>query len=405
MPTVEERLAALEARMAAWIDQQPTNYYTHQYSGEEIDNAVARALPNGAIDQAAGTFVRPNLLDNWYFGRPVDQRGGYIVLQGTMTYGDVACTQAHGPVSQTALPVYMVSNQVYAIDSIHSSDGSTYYVRAEDVVRGYTGSWLYAIDRWFLGGEPSNIMMITNGGIHISYTTPGWNVIQKLKNVLCKGKTYTFSAVYKSTLPFRLVVNWGDNKYFFNEGSPATSEWALATITGTVPNDAEIAYEQVTFQQLGVVAGTMDIKAAKLEIGPTQTLAHREGDRWVINEVPEYGEQLRRCQRYCVDVAPSVIFNTMYSGFLTTTGCELLVPIPVTLRDSAAPPVVICNPSEWQVAVVAANAYFTPTSIIVAQSASGAVVLRCLFSHSLPAQYCDLRKAVDSAKLILSKDL
>lgn len=296
MPTIEERLAALEARMAAWIDQQPTNYYTHQYSGEEIDNAVARALPNGAIDQAAGTFVRPNLLDNWYFGNPVDQRGGHVALQGTTVYRDVELTITQGTVNEVAMPAYKVTSQAY---SFVGADGVTYYVRAEDVVRGYTGSWLYAIDRWFLGGEPSNIMMITNGGIHISYTTPGWNVIQKLKNVLCKGKTYTFSAVYKSTLPFRIVVTWGDNKYFFNEGSPATSEWALATITGTVPNDAEIAYEQVTFQQLGVVAGTMDIKAAKLEIGPTQTLAHKEGDKWVLNEVPKFGRELAECQRYC----------------------------------------------------------------------------------------------------------
>lgn len=292
MPTTEERLAALEAKMAAWIDQQPTTYYTHQYSGEEIDESV------GVTQDTVPTLVRPNLLDNWYFGRPVDQRRGMVALQGTTVYRDVELTITQGTVNEVAMPAYKVTSQAY---SFVGADGVTYYVRAEDVVRGYTGSWLYAIDRWFLGGEPSNIMMITNGGIHISYTTPGWNVIQKLKNVLCKGKTYTFSAVYKSTLPFRLVVTWGDNKYFFNEGSPATSEWALATITGTVPNDAEIAYEQVTFQQLGVVAGTMDIKAAKLEIGPTQTLAHREGDRWVMNEVPNYGDQLRRCQEYAID--------------------------------------------------------------------------------------------------------
>lgn len=396
MPTVEERLAALETKMAAWIDQQPTTYYTHQYSGEEIDESV------GVTQDTVPTLVRPNLLDNWYFGRPVDQRRGMVALQGTTVYRDVELTITQGTVNEVAMPAYKVTSQAY---SFVGADGVTYYVRAEDVVRGYTGSWLYAIDRWFLGGEPSNIMMITNGGIHISYTTPGWNVIQKLKNVLCKGKTYTFSAVYKSTLPFRLVVTWGDNKYFFNEGSPATSEWALATITGTVPNDAEIAYEQVTFQQLGVVAGTMDIKAAKLELGPTQTLAHREGDKWVLNEIPDYGEQLRRCQRYCVDITPSLTFNTMYSGFLSTAGCDFLVPIPVTLRESGSAPVVICNPAEWQVAVVAANAYFTPTSISVSQTASGAVMLRCLFSNSLPGQHCDLRKAVDSAKLILSKEL
>ena len=37
---------------------------------------------------------------------------------------------------------------------------------------------------------------------------------------------------------------------------------------------------------------------AKLEVGTQQTLAHQEGDKWVLNEVPNYGEQLARCQRY-----------------------------------------------------------------------------------------------------------
>lgn len=221
--------------------------------------------------------VNPNLLDNWYFVRPVNQRG------------------------QTK----------------------------------YTGSFVYTIDRWFLGGEPSNSMEITDGGIHVSYTTPGWNVIQKLKNVLCKGKTYTFSVVYKSTLPLRLVVTWGDNKYFYNEGSPATNEWALATITGTVPADAEIAYEQVIFQLLGSVAGTMDIKAAKLELGSTQTLAHLENGNWVLNEIPDYGEQLRKCQRY-YQVHPAIYWLPQNADGTN----RLTIPIP----DMRAFPVVTYEP-------------------------------------------------------------
>ena len=82
MATTEERLTALEAKMAQLTDTTPTEYYTHQYSGEEIDAAVGRAMNGGALDTSVtnvsnqlGTFVRPNLLDNWYFGNPVNQRG------------------------------------------------------------------------------------------------------------------------------------------------------------------------------------------------------------------------------------------------------------------------------------------------------------------------------------------
>lgn len=277
--------------------------------------------------QAVPTLVRPNLLDNWYFGRPVDQRGGYIVPAGVQYY------KGDGYVPQGPMPT---TTKVDWIDNAGSArfniNGVPCYVPKDGgYVRGYVGSFVYTIDRWFLGGEPSNVMEITDGGIHVSYQQPGWNVIQKLKNVLCKGNTYTFSVVYKSTLPVRLVVTWADGKYFFNESSPATSEWALVTITGTVPNNAEITYEQVAFQPLGSVAGTFDIKAAKLELGQTQTLAHQENGQWVLNEVPDYGEQLRRCQRYCYRLN-SHAYGWTYNN--NTVNC--LIPLPVTLRTTPA---------------------------------------------------------------------
>ena len=41
------------------------------------------------------------------------------------------------------------------------------------------------------------------------------------------------------------------------------------------------------------------LKAIKLELGSQQTLAHQDADgNWVLNEIPGYGEQLARCQRY-----------------------------------------------------------------------------------------------------------
>ena len=43
---------------------------------------------------------------------------------------------------------------------------------------------------------------------------------------------------------------------------------------------------------------SLGIKAAKLELGSQQTLAHIENGAWQLNEIPDYGEQLARCQRY-----------------------------------------------------------------------------------------------------------
>ena len=330
--TLEQIQAELETLKTQFTDfsaLSPVSYYTHQYSGEEIDAAV------GAVP----TLVRPNLLDNWYFGRPVDQRWGHIQIGGTMMYKDAACTDQFGPSSGTT-PVVVYATYARPIDN---GNELNLYIPLSSIVRGYVGIFVYTIDRWFLGGEPSNVMEITDGGIHVSYQQPGWNVIQKLKNVLCKGNTYTFSVVYKSTLPVRLAVIWGDGKYFFSESSPATSEWALVTITGTVPNNAEISYEQVAFQPLGSVAGTFDIKAAKLELGPTQTLAHKENGQWVLNEVPDYGEQLRRCQRYQFEAFDRTFPGQGYLAqvkAIDSTQAYGVLPTPVTMREGGNPALV-----------------------------------------------------------------
>ena len=42
----------------------------------------------------------------------------------------------------------------------------------------------------------------------------------------------------------------------------------------------------------------VDMVAAKLEFGSSQTLAHKEGSKWVLNEIPDYATELAKCQRY-----------------------------------------------------------------------------------------------------------
>lgn len=184
------------------------------------------------------TMCNPNMLDNWYFGNPVNQRG------------------------QTS----------------------------------YTGAG-YGIDRWKTGDGVATT--VANGALNISYSTPGWNLVEPLDNMLIPGATYTLSCIYKASVnPIRLVVAWGSSAFFYNEASPISDDWALAQITGTIPANATISFNQVAIQSLGSSAGDFSLKAIKLELGSQQTLAHQENGVWVLNEIPDYGEQLRRCQRY-----------------------------------------------------------------------------------------------------------
>ena len=245
MPTIEERLAALEKQMAAWMDQRPTTYYTHQYSGEEIDNAVSRALPNGAIDQAVGTFVRPNLLDNWYFGRPVNQRG------------------------QTE----------------------------------YSGSG-YTVDRWSFDTDSGSCSLaLTTEGLKFVATASATGIASLKQDIdptmlsVFAGKTVTLSILGKTDIS-QQVLFYVNSKVAAVKSSPAVNGVCMTTLTYTSPAVLENAAIFVYGRSYSG-AGEGTILAAKLELGPTQTLAHREDDRWVINEVPEYGDQLRRCLRYC----------------------------------------------------------------------------------------------------------
>ena len=62
---------------------QPAQVDQLDHTAQQIDDAIARALPGGAIDSLLSSKPNPNLLDNPDFGNPVDQRQGRIVVTNT----------------------------------------------------------------------------------------------------------------------------------------------------------------------------------------------------------------------------------------------------------------------------------------------------------------------------------
>ena len=259
MPTIEERLAALESKMAQLTDTTPTTYYTHQYSGEEIDAAVGRAMTGGALDTSVGnvskelgTFVRPNLLDNWYFGRPVNQRG------------------------------------------------QTSWVNPS--------GWQYAIDRWQI--TPSSVIALVDGGITITA-----DFHQGLeKDRLEFGRTYTLSVLSSDgRLGKHTFVLTSDPNINVNFGFG----YFVCYLSGG----------NVWFRIYG---DGSTYKAAKLELGTQQTLAHQDTDgNWVLNEIPDYGEQLRRCQRYYLQFNAYTKFIAQYID-----GNKVVFVLPVSMRTA-----------------------------------------------------------------------
>ena len=197
-------------------------------------------------------FSRPNLLDNWYFGNPVNQRG------------------------QTS----------------------------------YTDGWAYTIDRW-----------MSSDGV-----TLGDGYIATNRLFYQKLDTHVFNAIKGKTVTVSVLLLDGTLASF--------------TYTFLADNCAENIVNGVNILFGGAIAGHglnfptvtigngQNIVAIKLELGTEQTLAHKENGVWILNEIPDYREQLAKCQHY--------LLMGRIRGVPTNRWGHMIgfaVPTPVTVRN------------------------------------------------------------------------
>lgn len=207
---------------------------TWQNGGPPALNAKNMQDISDNLAYVSNHMVNPNLLDNWYFGNPVNQRG---------------------QTSYTQLG--------YTIDR-WMQEGHSFYV---DKSADYGGS-LHLV----MGGEALTFMQMIE-------TMPQQQVTA---SILLGGASVGGKL---------LVQSWPDAAD--THMVPIQSE--MTTITCT-PSQSGI-YRIAVFNEGKPV--DIFVRAVKLELGSQQTLAHQDADgNWVLNEIPDYGEQLRRCQRY-----------------------------------------------------------------------------------------------------------
>ena len=198
---------------------------------------------SGSVIATKAFPCNPNLLGNWYFGNPVNQRG------------------------QTSYP-----------------------------------GGAYAIDRW-LPSSGNTSLVVNDGYLTVTTRTAGAAVDQIQEFPYPPGTVLTLSALMRCT-----TANAGLQCRFGKDGTDAadysetvtltgTGDWELVTLPLTIPSGIGAVLQSPRFR--GTAAGTTyDIKAIKLELGTQQTLAHQENGVWVLNEIPDYSEQYRRCLRY-----------------------------------------------------------------------------------------------------------
>lgn len=229
-------------------------------------------------------WSNPNLLDNWYFGDPIDQRGGYVVPPGVIYY-------IPGGESQGNTDAYYKIDRFDTNDDAYFyKDGTLYVSSAALVVRGYTGAgYSYTIDRW---KQVPGALLITNKGLSVPFEQTPHQLLDKAIVNEIKGQNITFSLLFgdgklvtgscvmpSGNINIDLQVAQTDGvALYLRGGGPALLHAALQNTSGS----------------------TQLYKAVKLELGSTQTLAHQDANgNWVLNDPPpDKALELAKCQRY-----------------------------------------------------------------------------------------------------------
>lgn len=338
-----------------------TDYYNSIYSGAQIDEGVGRALSGSA-------GINRNLLDNWYFGNPVDQRGGWV-CPPNISYYDVWGGAVTGKTEQ-----YYVSTPTpggYSDQYQITVNGAVKYVVKAHQRRGYTGEG-YTIDRWRTHGNAT----VTIGSDSLAFFASGdANIVQPLENALKEDTLLTFSVLNKTgTVYIRIRdTEWGDYGV-----SQRTGDGVVA-VTGTIPK-GKIPMVQIYSSQGENIA----VKAAKLELGTQQTLAHQdENGNWVLNEIPSYAEELAKCQRHQVVLGGLNRYRTITVGADTL---DFFVPTPVPMR--AAPMLVGVTSTIYNWANNAVSTGFTLS--VIAKADSGVYIRATKSAHGLTDARMDI---------------
>lgn len=227
-----------------------------------------------------GPVAGNNLLDNWYFGNPVNQRG---------------------KTSYTA-----------------------------------TG---YTIDRW-AASSGSVTVAVGADSLEVSVSSGTWQNINQAIEFPSRlnGQTVTMSAFMEMDHHIVLSIkNVTTNvKYEKTIEHPSGVVSLTHDIADDFAQDGDTVRFYVFITQGTSEAASATLKAVKLELGDTQTLAHQDASGgWVLNEIPNYAEQLARCQRfyYRFGTRGTYAMPFGYGRSSSATAAKALIPLPVAMRD------------------------------------------------------------------------
>lgn len=221
------------------------------------------------LDGRTKIIVNPNLLDNWYFVNPVNQRN----------------------------------------ETEYTNNG-------------------YTIDRWKVENSSQFSIKITENGIEIYNQSSSSGSFEQLLPIsyIPKNIDITFSILYisnntKYITSTTLKLPLG-NDYFDSNNVYCTNGGYIDVVSSGTTTHYRYVFT-------GLV-GTITLIAAKLEFGTKQTLAYLDDNGiYQLTEIPDYAEQLAICQRYYLTTISGHYFSgQMYSN----ANGVFLIPTPCLMR-------------------------------------------------------------------------
>lgn len=206
--------------------------------------------------------VNPNLLDNWYFPNPINQRNF------SKLYGN--------------------------------------------------GNNNFCIDRWYHYSSTSSNYIEKSSNYIIMHQTSGVNRIgQRIPNV---SGTLTLSVLYQidgATVDAYIVEN-GTNKKIGTLEPMQGGIW-MNKFTFTTTGITEIFLQGVSSSDAQI-----NLYAIKLEIGENQTLAHKESGYWKLNSIPNFHDELLRCMSFYY--VSNISYTSTWGVWSGTAGTTTTIP-------------------------------------------------------------------------------
>lgn len=243
------------------------------------------------------------------------------------------------------------------------------------------------IDRWKTANLTSyGTVAINNNGLTLTHAVDGgyMDFYQALENAQdITGKTVTASSIIDNIL-YSTTFTFGDSGLFV---------WGSIQFICGASSFALRASDQTG----------STVQALKLELGDTQTLAHQENGVWVLNEVPNYQQELAKCQRYFVNLNAA---NSIYPNFGGNVAARnniayILIKLPEEMRT--APTIILSNTISTYYLTDGPNVYHL-SNMTLDSFTGNQLKLACTATGLTPCQFYSLE--IESADSIMfSADL